>query len=226
MLISYCFPVGFNCEQTARESSIVNDQSISRETVVDRFSFCREMRMIALDNHFAEEGCIGGIGKIVETDACKIGRREYERGRVVEVSWVLRLTHIGHPYNYLLEICHDNKRHQATLLELLKKHVTKGPKIHTNCWKCWINLEDDGLIHQTANHTEKFVNHDTGALTQNFESSWRWMQRFLSRRGVHKSNLADHLCESLWWQRFKKIGADPLKKRFADIKVCYPGHWI
>jgi len=35
-----------------RETNIVDQQQISRETVADRFSFCREVCMAALDEQF------------------------------------------------------------------------------------------------------------------------------------------------------------------------------
>lgn len=43
IFITYCFSVNFTFEQTLRESSIVEGQSLSSETVADRFSFCREV---------------------------------------------------------------------------------------------------------------------------------------------------------------------------------------
>jgi len=47
--------------------------------------------MADLDTDFEEQGPIGGLGKVVEIDECKIGRRKFERGRVVEGSWTLDL---------------------------------------------------------------------------------------------------------------------------------------
>lgn len=223
MLITYSFAVNLNFEQTIRESSIVEGQEISSETVSDRFSYCREVCMVALDQKFEDEGQIGGVGEIVEIDECKIGRRIYERGRVVEGSWILGMIHRGHAHNYRLEICPDNKRDKNTLIDLIKKHVAPGTEINTDCWKGYIDLENCGYVHKTVNHSEEFVNSDTGAHTQNIESSWRWMRRFLSRGGVRKNNLADHLSEFLWRRRVKKINADPFSQLMQDIKICYPG---
>ena len=139
-------------------------------------------------------------------------------------SWILGIIHRGHPYNYRLEICPDNKRDQATLIELIKKHVAEGTEIHTDCWKGYINLEDHRFDHKTVNHSEEFVNQDTGAHTQNIESSWRWMRRLLSRGREHKCNLADHLCEFLWRRRLKKTRADLFNELIENTKTCYPGH--
>jgi len=129
ILITYCFSVNMTFEQTIRECSVNDGQQVSRETVADRFSFCREVCMAALDEQFEGEGLLGGVGEIVEIDECKIGRRKYERGRVVEGSWILGMIHRGHPTNYRLEICPDNKRDKDTLVTLIKKHVMRGTEI-------------------------------------------------------------------------------------------------
>lgn len=76
-------------EQTIRESSITDEQHVSGETVADGFSFCREICMIALDKQFMQEKQMGRPGEIVEIGECKIDRRKYERGRIIEGYWLL-----------------------------------------------------------------------------------------------------------------------------------------
>lgn len=61
--------------------------------------------MVALDEEFEAEQFIGGPGTIVEIDECKIGRRKYHRGRVVEGNWILGMIERGNPSAYCLEIC-------------------------------------------------------------------------------------------------------------------------
>ncbi|XP_018399788.1 PREDICTED: uncharacterized protein LOC108777409 [Cyphomyrmex costatus] len=216
VFITYCFSVGVNFEQTIRESSVIEDQTVSTETIADRFSFCREICMISLDNEFEFEGKNGGQGKVVEIDECKIGRRKYQRGRVVEGSWILGFIERGSPENYRLEICPENKRDKDTLLQLIQKHVLVGTEIHTDCWKGYFDLEAHGYVHLTVNHSVEFVNSETGAHTQNIEFSWRAMRRFLSRGGIHKNKLDEHLCEFLWRRRIKKLGADPFAQRHKN----------
>ncbi|CAL1688659.1 unnamed protein product [Lasius platythorax] len=224
VLVTYCFAVNMIFEQSLRECSIIENEEISSETIADQFSFCREICMIALDEVLEKEGKIEGEkGEIVEIDECKISRRKYQRGRVVEGSWILGFIHRGHPENYRLEICPENKRDKDTLLSLIQKHVALGTEIHTDCWKGYENLESYGYKHLTVNHSKEFVNTDTGAHTQNIESSWRWMRRSLSRGGVHKHNLADHLCEFLWRRRVKKLKKDSFIQLITDIKHVYSG---
>lgn len=129
MIITYCLASHMTFDQTIRKSSIVSNQQISKEKIADRFSFCREICMIALDNDFVQEGQLGGVGEIVEIDECKIGRRKYERGRVVEGHWILGMIHRGHRERYRLEICPNNKRDKDTY----------SYSTHTKACKVWNN---------------------------------------------------------------------------------------
>ncbi|KAK2578847.1 hypothetical protein KPH14_012202 [Odynerus spinipes] len=110
MLITYCFSVHMSFEQTIREPSIISGEMLSKETVSDRFSFCSEVCMVAVDNSFEEDGQLGGDGEIVEIDECKIGRRKYHQERLVKSTWILGMIRRGHSVNYWLEICPENKR--------------------------------------------------------------------------------------------------------------------
>ncbi|KAJ8947706.1 hypothetical protein NQ318_001545 [Aromia moschata] len=65
ILLTYCFACNFDFKQTMRECSY-GEKKVSLETIGDRFNFCRETCMIALDNSFVEEGQIGGEGVVVE----------------------------------------------------------------------------------------------------------------------------------------------------------------
>lgn len=223
ILLTYCFAMDYSYEQTKRECSLIPGQSISSETIADRFSYCRELCILSLDESFENEGKIGGQGEIIEIDECKIGRRKFEKGRVVEGSWILGIIHRGHPENYRIEICPHNQRDEKTLLALIKKHVKEGSEIHTDCWRGYFNLNMHGYVHKTVNHSQNFVDPSTGAYTQNIESSWRHLRRTLNN-GIHKEHMADHLCEYLWRRRIQKLNIDPFSQLLRDIKNCYPGH--
>lgn len=67
------------------------------------------------------------------------------------------------------------------------------------------------------------MNSETGAHTQNIESSWRWMRRELSRGGVHTASMADHMCKFLWRRRVKNLNKDAFTELLKNIKQVYPG---
>lgn len=85
----------------------------------------------------------------------------------------------GQSTDYRIEICPNNKRDESTLLSLIKKHIAPGTEIHSDCWKGYKNLIEHGYKHKTVNHSVEFVDSDSGAHTQDIESSWRVARRFL-----------------------------------------------
>ena len=77
-------------------------------------------------------GPIGGAGHVIEVDEMKMGRRKYNRGRVVVGSWILGF--IDNETNEVrLEICPDNNRDHDILFALIEKHVAQDSCIFTDC---------------------------------------------------------------------------------------------
>ena len=64
----------------------------------------------------------------------KLGCRKYQRGRVVEGSWILGMVDIE-TNEVRLEICPDNKRDANTLLKLIQKHVQPNTTLFTDLRK-------------------------------------------------------------------------------------------
>lgn len=60
---------------------------MSSKTVVDWANFCREVCLVSLIDTSEK---IGGPGKIVEIDECKMGKRKYNRGRIIDGQWIFR----------------------------------------------------------------------------------------------------------------------------------------
>ena len=167
------------------------------------------------DESQALDGKIGGPGVVVEVDETKIGKRKFHRGRVVDGQWIFGMVE-RNGGELRLEGCQDNKRDKKTLLELLNKHVSKGSVIMSDCWKGYAGLEEEGFQHFTVNHSEHFVDPETGAHTQTIESNWRALKRRLSRGGVRQKDLGLHFAEHLW---FKIHKADPFKRMLIEIKT-------
>ena len=151
------------------------------------FSFCRGVCMIALDDVFSDE-LIGGPGCIVEIDESKIRKRKYNRGRMVEGTWIFGMIDVTNNKvgSFRLEICADNKRDADILISLIKKQVAPGTTIRSDCWKAYNRLHAHCYLHETVNHSENFVDPESGAHTQTIESSWRPIKRRLSRISVQE----------------------------------------
>ena len=131
----------------------------------------REVSLAALDQLYKKTGLLGGVGKIIELDESKFGKRKYNRGKRVDGSWLFGMIELGtveNPTpegNFRLEICPSNKRDEATLIPLIQKHIAPGTTIYTDGWGAYCNLEKYGYKHMTVNHSLNFKNPDTGVHT-------------------------------------------------------------
>lgn len=65
--------------------------------------------MFALDWLFKTRGPLGGSSKIVEIDEMKFGKRKYQKGRVVEGTWIFGAIQVD-TNEFRLEICPENRR--------------------------------------------------------------------------------------------------------------------
>jgi transposase-like protein len=217
VLLTYAFTTSMTYDDAIRECSI--GSKLSRETVSDRWSYCREICMIALDDKFEASGRIGGPGHVVEVDECKIGRRKYNRGRLVDGHWLVGMIDLNGDFR--IEICPDNKRDRMTLAQIITKHVEPGTVIYTDCWKGYNNLEDSGYEHLTVNHSMNFRDPDTWCDTQKIEAQWRPIRRRVSRGGVKELDM--HLCEFLWKRECKQNNLDMFEQMINEIVKVYPG---
>ena len=152
MLLTHCFAVNNTYKQTITDASVGNSK-LSKTTVSDWFSFCREVCMISMCNKITNSK-IGGPGHIVEIDECKIGRRKYNRGRLVEGNWILGMID-RNTREVRMAVCPGNRRDATTLYDLVSQHVEPTSTIYTDCWKGYNGLLAGGFSeHLTVNHSE------------------------------------------------------------------------
>uniref|UniRef100_A0A914MB07 ISXO2-like transposase domain-containing protein n=2 Tax=Meloidogyne TaxID=189290 RepID=A0A914MB07_MELIC len=183
ILLTYGWTQNFTYDQAVRESTLINTGQITdRHTVSDWYSYCREVCTIYLDGLYDDLGPIGGAGHVIEVDEMKLGRRKYNRGRVVDGSWILGF--IDTDTNEVrLEICPENRRDRETLFALIEKHVAPDSCIFTDCWKGYTGLDERGFQHWTVNHQRQFVTEE-GVNTNKIESQWRPLRQRLARGGI------------------------------------------
>jgi transposase-like protein len=129
---------------------------------------------------------IGGEGIEVEIDESKFSKRKYHTGRSLREGWVFGGIERGTKRMFFRFV---EDRTEATLTEIIEKYIVPGSTIHCDMFKSYSNLEARGYTVLRVNHSENFVDPDTGAHTQNIESAWGRLKRFLRSIG---SNLGDH----------------------------------
>jgi transposase-like protein len=80
---------------------------------------------------------IGGLGKVVEVDESKFGKRKYRRGRYVKGQWVFGGVERGSGRTFLVIV---NDRSADTLFGLIKKWIRPGTTVVTDCWAAYRSL--------------------------------------------------------------------------------------
>ena len=211
----------FSYEQTVTECSF-EDRRLSHRTVADWFSYCREVCMVSMGTKQRNRGRIGGPGHVVQIDECKIGRRKFHRGRIVEGNWILGMIDIV-MNEVRMEVCPNNNRDANILYNLISQHVDLASTIHTDSWRGYNGLLAGGFAaHLRVNHSVTFVDPQTNAHTNNIELRWRALRHRLSRGGIRREQIDVHLCEHLWRQDCANRAANPFQELMEDIREVYP----
>ncbi|XP_018803117.1 PREDICTED: uncharacterized protein LOC108977722 [Bactrocera latifrons] len=96
------------------------EKKLSSGTISDWYSYCREAVVIFQLDHQEVKGKIGGLGKEVQIDENKFGKRKYNKARRVEGHWVLVMIEDGSE-DLRLEVCPDNVRSVEILIPLILK---------------------------------------------------------------------------------------------------------
>lgn len=86
-----------------KQQLMMDELECSSRTVVDWCNFCREVCSTWAER---QDFHIGGVGKTVEIDESKIGKRKYNRGRRVEGQWVFGgVERESSKYNIIIYVC-------------------------------------------------------------------------------------------------------------------------
>ena len=89
--------------------------NIASHTTVDWFNFHREL---CLEIVLERGEPIGGVGKRVQIDESKFGKRKYNRGRRVEGQWVFGGIEEESRRSFMVPV---ERRNRDTLLPLIQK---------------------------------------------------------------------------------------------------------
>ena len=100
-------------------------------------------------------------------------RRKYGVGRVVVKNnvWLFGGVERGNSSNCFLVALDGQQRNAETLLPLIQNYIRPGTEIHSDSWGAYnyISRLPEGYIHQKVNHSENFIDPQSGAHTQTVE---------------------------------------------------------
>ena len=138
---------------------------------------------------------------IVEIDESLFARRKYNRGHVVAEQWILGGYDIQTKHGFLVPV---PRRDAGTLLPIIADWVQPGSIVWSDEWAAYNQLGQQGVAHQTVNHTLHFVDPATGVTTNRVEAMWqRAKAKFKAMYGpTNRQMVPDYLAEFMWMQRF------------------------
>ncbi|XP_028970911.1 uncharacterized protein LOC105030231 isoform X2 [Esox lucius] len=118
------------------------------------------------------------LWRFVVIDESKFSqKRKYNRGRIGPTwrreGWVFGMLEVKHNRRRpILKMVKD--RSQETLIPIIRRHVRRGSTILSDCWRAYVrSLNRLGYNHQTVNHTNNFVDPQSGYHTQHIERAWQ-----------------------------------------------------
>ena len=109
-------------------------------------------------------------------------------------------------------------RSATTLLPIIRNHVRQGSIIHTDLWRGYSRLQDElGNLHFTVNHSQTFVDEETGAHTNTIEGSWNGLKICISPRNRVRNGIEQHIASYKWFKTHKSDRWNALLDVLRDV---------
>jgi hypothetical protein len=222
LLLMHCFASNNSYKQTVIETS-VEDTRLSKVTIDDWFSYCREVCTVSMNEKYRKRGKIGGPGHIIEVDECKISIKKQHPGRMEKRNWILGMI-ARNTGEVRMTVWPVNQRNGRTLYNLISDYVDTRSIIHTDCWGRYRGVMAGGFqAHLSRNHSQDIFEQVERAHTSQFESHWVSLRRsLLSKIDIPHSEMDIYICEHLWRKDCESRNADPFQQLIEDIRKMYP----
>lgn len=166
----------------------------------------------------ATSNVLGGLGKIVEIDESKFGKRKYNRGHHIEGQWVFGGVERDSPNSFLVPV---DRRDKETLLPIIQKYILPGSIIISDCWKAYAELQTLNYTHQTVNHSQTFKDPFTGACTNTIEGLWRHAKHRIPHYRRINSDYTGYLAKFMFLSKIRRNGLEPVKEFCKQAGLMY-----
>ena len=189
-----------------------NISSKNNTTVVKWYAFCRDT---CTQWFWKPENTpkLGGYGVIVEMDESYFpGKPKFNRGRRLgeatwydDEKWAFGMTSRDSLDAIIKQV--PSNRSRKSLLPIIDTHCLPGSIFCSDGWKAYNKLREhlelEDVEHFAVNHSENFVDPDTGAHTQTIEGLWRHCKEFLPSFGLKPAYLHSYI-GTFCWHRYTK----------------------
>lgn len=79
------------------------------------------------------------------------------------------------------------RRNKETLVPIIKKHIKPQSLVVSDEWRAYASLSQEGYRHVWVNHSQNYVDPQTGLHTQNIERAWQTYKREVWRMRGNRS---------------------------------------
>jgi transposase-like protein len=172
----------------------VGMSGMSDRTITKYYSHFRKLVASMVEEESIK---IGGPGVIVEIDETKLGKRKYNRGHRVDGIWVIvGVERTPERRVFLVPVLNRNS---DTCIEIIRNHVIPGSVIYTDGWRGYSQIQNQlELQHYTVNHSQGFIDLETGVHTNTVEGTNSALKRKIPIRNRVSNGISDRLFEFIW----------------------------
>ena len=161
---------------------------------------------------------LGGYGVIVEMDESYFpGKPKFHKGRRLgdgtwydDEKWAFGMTPRGSLDVVIKQVASNRSR--DVLLPIIDEHCLPGSIFCSDGWKAYNKLREhlqlEDVDHFPVNHSENFVDPESGAHTQTIEGVWRHCKDFLPSFGLKPAYLRTYLGTFCWYRYCKQRKID------------------
>lgn len=112
-------------------------------------------------------------------------------------------------------------RTMETLTEVIEKYVESGSVIVTDMWGGYNGLTARGFVHKKVNHSENYVDPNTGAHTQGIERAWRTAKLYLRTEMGNRTLFQSHLDKAAWMMKHGEDLENLMPTFLDDVRTFY-----
>ena len=111
------------------------------------------------------------------------------------------------------------RRNAYLLIPIIQRYIPPGTTVINDLWSGYRRLNEFGYTHLTVNHSQNFVDPQTGANTNAIESLWSKV-KYPNKKECRTSRklIVTYLSE---YKRRRIFGADPFTNIVRDIRSLY-----
>lgn len=176
----------------------------------------RHFRRLVESSLTEADNVIGGPGIVVELDETKIGRRKYNRGHRVEGVWLM--VGVERTVQRRVFLVPVADRSAETIQTVIKAHIAPGTILHTDGWRGYTGVSVACSVdHKTVNHSEGFINRETGVHTNTVEGTNFAIKRQIPIRARVKDGIEGRLAEFVWRRQNMNLLWDGFMSAMSEI---------